>query len=288
MSKSAAGSAARSDVRRTSAAALWTATTIMAAVIISRRMGGHFDDALHPALATLVTAVLSAMNLSAALLANTALATGTDFAQKRRVPSAAISLLTAVTPMAVGFALLPSDAILGLSLVFTVAVLSGLIVLVAGSDGLRPPRVTASETQSSASIEPVVEPQPRSTEVAGFSDESELEMEEPIDQESLAISQSMSRSTGTDGSETIEGTVLLSFASGQQIGVVHLPFSPQLASEPQVSCHLLEDRPVRLRVTTAQSYGVRLEAKRTDAALDEVDIQVGYIITADNTQANAA
>jgi hypothetical protein len=98
----------------------------------------------------------------------------------------------------------------------------------------------------------------------------------------------MSRTNRPDGTERIEGTATLRFPPGQQAACIHVPFFPPFEQVPRVTCHLLEDRPIRLRVTSTQPYGTRVEAKRTSATNDEEVVVVGYLAVTDITQSKVA
>ena len=291
MSNQPALTAASSDSRRTFANALWTATTIVAVVIVSRRLGGHFTTALHPAVATLVSGLLIAVNLAAALLLRSSstplLAWSTGW---RRV---LIGLMTLAPPAVVGVALLPTGSVSGFAALVTLAILSLSVMVVAESEverrtGTSPLQVNRETTEAiSAGEQSVVESNPLLDDLdLEFDDTGELE--EAAENELQGVSQSMSRIRLCDGSETIEGTIVLPFAAGQQIGVAHLPFSPPFGSQPRVTCHLLDDSPVRLRVTATQTYGARVEAKRTGSGFDADEILIGYMVSAESPRENAA
>jgi hypothetical protein len=75
--------------------------------------------------------------------------------------------------------------------------------------------------------------------------------------------------TRAAGHETISGMVCFDFAAGEQTTAIHLPFSPPLASDPEVEVES-DAAEVAVRVTDCRSYGLRIEAKRgrdTAAAL---------------------
>lgn len=74
----------------------------------------------------------------------------------------------------------------------------------------------------------------------------------------------------SDGSELIEGVMAVRFEKGQKRANLHVPFSPPLAGVPEVECECLSDEQVRLKVPVRQSYGIRIEARRssTDEPLD--------------------
>lgn len=291
MSNQPALMAASSDSRRAFATALWTATTIVAVVVVSRRLGGHFTTALHPAIATLVSGLLIAVNLAAALLLKSSTSL---LAWSNGWRQVLIGLMTLAPPAAAGFALLPLGSVSGIAALATLAIFSISLMVVAGS-GVEP-SCTASLLQANQATSTAVhlDWQSVSETPTLLDDNLDLELDDTDDLEaagendSQGVSQSMSRTRLGDGSETIEGTIVLPFAAGQQIGVAHLPFSPPFGSQPQVTCHLLDDSPVRLRVTATQTYGARVEAKRTGTAFEMDEILIGYVVSAECARDNAA
>ncbi|MBT4867683.1 MAG: hypothetical protein HON53_21490 [Planctomycetaceae bacterium] len=298
MPKRAATTLQRNDWRRTLAAALWTATTIMAAVVVSRRLGGHFAGGLHPAPTSLIVALLTGLNMAAAALLKSAT---TDRAMQRWSVSLGVFLATLVPPFSMGVSLLAAGSTTGFPALVTLALLCAVAMLVCGTDIRWSPSadespsdiaVTVGLTETingtSAVRELVIAEAPEPDESSPLGESDETDAEDLAEGDGQAFSQSMSRVTQDDGSETIEGTVTLRFGAGQQIGVVHLPFSPPLVGQPQVSCYLLEDLPVRLRATATHTYGARLEARRIETTSDPEEIIVGYTVSASESQTRAA
>jgi hypothetical protein len=292
MSNQPALMAASSDSRRTFATALWTATTIVAVVVVSRRLGGHFTTALHPAIATLISGLLIAVNLAAALLLRSTLIP--QAAWRRGWLRVLIGLMTLAPPGAAGFALLPLGSVSGIAALATLAIFSISLMVVAGSGVDRSCGASLLQANQAATAAVHLDRQAVSEMTTLLDEDLDLELDEAgeledaVESDSQGVSQSMSRTRHGDGSETIEGTMVLPFAAGQQIGVAHLPFSPPFGAQPEVTCHLLDDSPVRLRVTATQTYGARVEAKRTGAAFDADEILIGYVVSADCTREKAA
>lgn len=291
MSNQPAFTVASADSCRTFATALWTATTIVAVVVVSRRFGGHFTTALHPAFAISVSGLLIAVNLAAALLlklSSTPLLEGGNGWRR-----GLIGLITLAPPAVVGVALLPSGSVSGLAALATLAILSLSVMVVAESEVVRqictsPGQAREETTDTVGSREESVADSNPLLGDLGLELADTDELEEVAEDEPQGVSQSMSRTRLGDGSETIEGTIVLPFAAGQQIGVAHLPFSPPFGSQPRVTCHLLDDSPVRLRVTATQTYGARVEAKRTGSGFDADEILIGYMVSAESPRENAA
>ena len=68
------------------------------------------------------------------------------------------------------------------------------------------------------------------------------------------------------GGEMIDGTIRVFFEVGQKRAHLHVPFSPPLAGLPDVECEAVSDDSVRCKVAVRQPYGIRIEARRSDAS----------------------
>ncbi|MCA9049465.1 MAG: hypothetical protein KDA89_12100 [Planctomycetaceae bacterium] len=79
----------------------------------------------------------------------------------------------------------------------------------------------------------------------------------------------------SDGSELVEGVMPVRFDRGQRRANVHIPFSPPLGGIPEVECECVGDAVLRLKVPVRQSYGVRIEARRTDAD-EPLETEIGF------------
>jgi hypothetical protein len=77
------------------------------------------------------------------------------------------------------------------------------------------------------------------------------------------------------GGEMIEGTIRVLFEPGQKRAHLHVPFSPPLPGIPEVEVEPVGDVDLRLKVAVRQSYGIRIEARRTEAA-DRLETEVGF------------
>lgn len=83
------------------------------------------------------------------------------------------------------------------------------------------------------------------------------------------------RTKDEHGSELVEGVMKLRFDKGQKRANLHIPFSPPLPGLPEVECECVGDVPLRLKVPVKQSYGIRIEARRTDAS-EDLETQIGF------------
>ena len=77
------------------------------------------------------------------------------------------------------------------------------------------------------------------------------------------------------GGEMVEGTARVSFLAGQKKANVHIPFTPALPGIPEVECESVGDEVLRLKVPVRQSYGIRIEARRTDAS-EPLETEIGF------------
>ncbi len=77
------------------------------------------------------------------------------------------------------------------------------------------------------------------------------------------------------GGEMIEGTVPVRFEPGQKRANVHVPFSPPLPGIPEVECESVGTDVLRLKVPVRQTYGIRIEARRSDAT-ESLETEIGF------------
>ena len=91
-----------------------------------------------------------------------------------------------------------------------------------------------------------------------------------------SVMQWMQRSRPAPGEERIDGMTRVEFAPGEKQIAVHVAFCPPLPTVPVVTCELLDDADVRLRVTTVQTYGVRIEAKRSSDIGEALAVAVRF------------
>ena len=68
------------------------------------------------------------------------------------------------------------------------------------------------------------------------------------------------------GGEMVDGTIRVFFEVGQKRAHLHVPFSPPLEGLPEVECEAVSDDSVRCKVAVRQPYGIRIEARRSDAS----------------------
>jgi hypothetical protein len=76
----------------------------------------------------------------------------------------------------------------------------------------------------------------------------------------------MERRKDEHGGEVIDGTIRVVFEVGQKRAHLHVPFSPPLPGLPEVECEAVSDDSVRCKVAVRQPYGIRIEARRSEAS----------------------
>lgn len=77
------------------------------------------------------------------------------------------------------------------------------------------------------------------------------------------------------GGEMIEGTIRVLFEPGQKRAHLHVPFSPPLPGIPEVEVETVGDEQLRLKVGVRQSYGIRIEARRSEAS-ERLETEIGF------------
>ncbi len=77
------------------------------------------------------------------------------------------------------------------------------------------------------------------------------------------------------GGEMVDGTIRVFFEVGQKRAHLHVPFSPPLEGLPEVECEAISDDSVRCKVAVRQPYGIRIEARRSDAS-QALNTDIGF------------
>ena len=102
------------------------------------------------------------------------------------------------------------------------------------------------------------------------------------------VSQWMTRSDSPLGEERIDGVVAVHLQAGEKQSMIHLPFVPPFATQPNVTCEVLGDVAARLRVAAIQTYGARIEVKRSQGVDEPVSFEVGFAAYSVPAHASAA
>lgn len=77
------------------------------------------------------------------------------------------------------------------------------------------------------------------------------------------------------GGELVEGTIRVRFEPGQKRAHLHVPFQPPLPGVPDVECEAVGAEALRVKVPVRQTYGIRIDARRSDAAA-ALETEVGF------------
>ena len=77
------------------------------------------------------------------------------------------------------------------------------------------------------------------------------------------------------GGEMVEGVMKVRFDKGQKRANLHVPFSPPLGGMPEVECECVDGEDLRLKVPVRQSYGIRIEARRSNAE-EPLEAEIGF------------
>ncbi len=257
------------DVRTAFATGIWSATSLAVVVLAARRASGAFTESTTAWLPCLASTAIALLSLSAFAVWT---------AEKR---SSAMSrgefvaaLLTLGPTLGMGLVLWrPSSAFTGAYLLaLFVAAGLGAILIRELSEALRlSPDFNAAAADSSPAGLPGTAP--------------------PCDEEAAlgdpTICQALTRRKLPHGREVVEGSVRVDFAPGEKMAAAHVGFVPPLPGRPKVECHVLGDFDGRTRVAAAQPYGLRLEARRTDAA-NPAAVDVAFTAEVGEPQATAA
>jgi hypothetical protein len=82
----------------------------------------------------------------------------------------------------------------------------------------------------------------------------------------------------TSGGDIVEALLRVAFQPGEREIALHIPLWPAMATTPTVDCEPLDDSAVETRVTVVQTYGVRIEVRRSGpinaAAVVPLGVQV--------------
>jgi hypothetical protein len=98
-------------------------------------------------------------------------------------------------------------------------------------------------------------------------DEDEDEGRAPLADE---ITQQVTRLRSGETGETVLGLIRVSFRPGERSQNIHLAFCPPMDGTPLLVAHQLAGPPVTIRTAQVESYGARLELKRS-AKSDQVE-----------------
>lgn len=306
MSVSAPSGDFSTEQRRTFACGTLSGVFLIAAVVLSRRVSGDLSglssEWLSCGIGTIGLLVTGACLLASGLLNRTS-------APHLRLLAVGGSLLPSLV---LGLSLLPAGSSGGMTTLLTLYFCGVIAATVPGNPVRVAVRVLESRpvshedcepspaemTEADATAEVMSDLQPTGVESAlNLAAENELHsfVEHAVDDD-LPVhpgdrpetTQWMSRSA-SDGYDAIEGAFRMGFAPGQRQVAIHQPFTPALASAPEIECEAIDgDAEVRIRVTSAEAYGMRIEVIRSGDLDQRQSVQLGYVASAAQAQSASA
>lgn len=87
------------------------------------------------------------------------------------------------------------------------------------------------------------------------------------------------RNCDESGQILLRGKLIASFAAGQSLATVHIPFIPAFTGVPDFSCEIIDQPAVRARTPVVYRYGVRIELKRSGGTGLPLDVDVEFRAT---------
>ena len=97
------------------------------------------------------------------------------------------------------------------------------------------------------------------------------EAAEPGDE---TLRQQIIRTQTAEGLDRLDGTFCVEFPADAMTATVHIPFCPAFESVPKVQVFPVEATDVSLRVAVPKMFGVRVDVKRNDPAIDRLRFAV--------------
>ncbi|MFV0443230.1 MAG: hypothetical protein ACK5Q5_06640 [Planctomycetaceae bacterium] len=88
--------------------------------------------------------------------------------------------------------------------------------------------------------------------------------------------------------ERIELEYHLELNAAETHRTLHIPISPPLTTIPEVECEPLDDAAIEIQVAAAFTYGIRLELRRSTAAVAPLHTTIGVVISAPVHTSSAA
>ncbi|HET6327441.1 MAG TPA: hypothetical protein VFG04_22355 [Planctomycetaceae bacterium] len=295
------------DFRKVFALATQTAVALIAVVVVSRRMSGALRGPVDPAVPCFVATLATLLSLAALALWRQA----TRTAPKKTWILGTAMAMAVLSPVALGAALwiVPSTFVGGyLAALAMTSLVCALAIEDAAADFRLTNRLRQSlfERESPSAVNgpaapvrvaPVEVATPTSEGEATVGSLLEEDLEEDEDSEAVrdeesdadeSIVQWMTRRRLPDGGEVVEGAVQIELNSAEKVGVAHLAFLPPLSCDPRAECHLLSNFDGRVRITTAKSYGLRIEARQSGDPTTATTINVAFTAEAPPAASHAA
>ncbi len=268
--------AAVSELRRLVAWVIWTLLGACALVASGRAIATVWGPSLSaPAVCTLTTALVL-LGLAAWSLWLSA------DAHADRDSQFEYGLLSAAVPLLMGFSLSGGVGTGGLCYLVFLLLASVLAVgthccqdLLAGIGT----HVDTASRRIPGAITQAGEPrsEPETDRAAGTADPDGGASGDAF--EDGAVSQRIVRRR-TPGGDVVEAVLRVAFQPGEREVALHVPLWPAMATTPAVECEPLDDSSVEPRVTAAQTYGVRIEVRRSGSIDAAAVVPLGVQIAA--------
>ena len=265
------------DVRAIPSLAILAATNCVAAMVLARKLGGGVP--LHLSNARLCVAAVAAAGLSLAGRWNLG-------RLERHTPALATRMLLAL------FSVLPLVALFtavgSRHSPWAVSLLSGLAVATwttaltwrpSGAEGAFREDAPASTFKDAVAVK-----LPRPAQLSELPAEDRPQSDSRVDR---SASDWTERTTNASGQVTLRGQLRVEFASGQTQTTAHIPFWPPLATAPEFSCEVLDERSVRARPAVFR-YGARLDLRRTSDVAAPLEVNVRFFATLSDNASRAA
>ncbi|MEX2288557.1 MAG: hypothetical protein WD648_15775 [Planctomycetaceae bacterium] len=305
------------DWRQSLATALWSGLILLAAVLFSQKMAGAFLPPVSPASACLVATLAMAPSLLA-----WSLWAPIGIGRTRPAVRWRMGAITLLSPLGLGIALLPTGFGFGhwyLGALLAVSCVG--VILLSNSDFFAAESMAYAATSSKSPVfsqalnaespSPLAgqrRAQPSGEGRGGGADgtrgrgdaetrRQERRVGETHHERLLALDgwlhppyfwQQLTRTSSPQNGDVLQGSVTVRFEPGQRQANVHIPFVPPFSAIPTIECAALDGCDMRLKVGTLQTFGIRIEAKRSgDCELSEA-AEIGFSAAVAASQANAA
>lgn len=267
------GSESTAVARRMLALGLWTAIGAVAVVLVGRSASGELDVTITPWMGCAAATVVAGLSLYAWWQDHRGRTDDEPFACAMR------GMTALAAPGVISLVLVQESAagltyLLALGVIAVVGVCDCAFISRGRSSGTAASTpVRAPELHAESAGAPPGAPLARSTEVAEATATAS-----PLDDPEL--SQSLTRRQA-DGGDCLEALLRVRFDPGQREVALHVPIWPSMSAIPEVECESLDSSDVELRVTSAHTYGVRIEARRpADRMQTDEEAAIGVLISA--------
>jgi hypothetical protein len=260
---------------RRAAVLIWSSLLVVTVLLLSRRVAGGISDIVSAWPCVLVSSLMTLLSGCGWL----------SFQEQRptSLRGEAIAAVIAWLPTWLsGLALLPADSPIARGWLVGIASLSAAGIAMSLTSSTRQREVlldNPSLARRAGGAEPVVEsvaptPMPERPNVGV---RATVAVFDPVadDRNDDATTQWMTRQSLPNGTDQIEGSIRVSFAAGQKLASVHVPFSPPFAAIPKVDCELDGTDPARWKLSVVYAYGMRIELKR-ESSDEPGEVELSY------------